>query len=80
MSEVKSAIILRSELNTWIDICIVPNNYEDFNKVRYFAEKAYDDWFDEDTDEPIGDYIKRKLNEYECSFEIYYASEEEEEC
>ena len=80
MSEIRNAIILRSELNPWINICIIPCTYEDFGKVQYFAEKAYDDWFDEDTAETIVDYIKRKLNDYECGFEIYYASEDEEEC
>lgn len=76
MSEVRSAILLQSELNPWINICVVPDSYEDFNKVQYFAEKAYDDWFDDETDEPIGDYIKRKLDEAECGYEIYYASME----
>ena len=79
MSEIRNAILLRSELNPWIDICIIPDPYEDFNKVQYFAAKAYDDWFDDDTDEPIGDYIKRKLNKYEFDYKIYYASMEEYE-
>ena len=78
MSEIRNAIILQSELNPWIDICIIPDKPDDLYKVRYFAEKVYDDWFDEDTDEPIVDYIKRRLDEYECYCEIYCASEEEE--
>lgn len=76
MSEVRAAIILQSDLNTWIDFCIVP--YADFLKVKEVAEKAYDDWFNDDTDEPIGNYIKRKLDEEELSYEIYYSEEEED--
>lgn len=79
MLEVRSAILLRSELNPWIDICVIPGQHEDFSKVQYFAEKAYDDWFDDETDEPIGDYIRRKLDEAECVYEIYNASMEEYE-
>ena len=79
MLEVRSAILLRSELNPWIDICVIPGQNEDFSKVQYFAEKAYDDWFDDETDEPIGDYIRRKLDETECVYEIYNASMEEYE-
>lgn len=79
MSIATSAIILRSELNPWIDICIVPDPYEDLNKVQCLAEKAYNDWFDDDIDEPIGDYIKRKLDKAECNYEIYYASMEDYE-
>lgn len=79
MVAIRSAIILQSELNTWINICIVPHPYENFSAVKYVAEKAFEDWFDEDTDEPIGDYIKRKLDEAECEYEIYYGTEEEED-
>jgi hypothetical protein len=80
MSEIRSAIILQSELNPWIDICIIPDKPDDLEKVRYFAEKVYDDWFDYDTDEPIVDYLKRRLDEYECYCTIYCADEDEEEC
>lgn len=79
MAEIRKAILLRSELNPWIDICVVPDPYTDFDKIRCVAEKAYDDWFDDDTDEPIGDYIKRKLDEAACLYEIYYASMEDYE-
>ena len=70
MTEVRSAIILRSELNPWIDICIVPDQYEDFGKVKAVAEEAYYDWFEQDAEEPIGDYIRRKLDEALCFYEM----------
>ena len=77
MSEVRSAIILRSELNPWIDFCIIPSPYEDFGKVQAIAEEAYYDWFDKDTDEPIGNYIQRKLDEGLCNYDMYYLMNEE---
>ena len=79
MSEIRNAIILRSELNPWIDICVIPDRPDDLYKVRYFAEKVYDDWFDYDTDEPIIDYIKRRMDDYECYCTIYCVNEDEEE-
>ena len=48
MIEITSAIILRSELNEWINICITVDPYENLLKVREVAEKAFDDWFDFD--------------------------------
>lgn len=79
MTIATSAIILRSELNPWIDICIVPDPYEDFNKVKDLVEQAWDDWWDNDNDEPIGDYIKRTLDDAGRCYDIYYANVEEEE-
>ena len=74
-----SAIVLRSEMNEWINICITVDPYEDFNKVKEIASQAYDEWFEADTDECIGEYIERKLNEAECGFDIYYGDFNEDE-
>ena len=81
MIETTSAIILRSELNEWINICITVDPYEDLIKVKEVASKAYDKWFNSDTTECIGDYIKRKLDEAGCSFEMFLGdfNEDEEE-
>ena len=76
MSEFTQAIVLHSELNPWIDMCIVP--HADKDKVKQVSTEAFDSWFDVDTDEPIGDYIKRKLTEAGCSFDIYWCMDEEE--
>ena len=72
-----SAIILQSELNEWINICITVDPYEDFAKVKEVASKAYDNWFNSDTTECISDYIKRKLDEAGCSYEMFFGEEEE---
>jgi hypothetical protein len=74
-----SAITIQSELNPWINICITVDPYEDFLKVKTIASKAYDKWFDSDTTECIGDYIKRKLDEAGCSYEMFFGEDEEEE-
>lgn len=79
MTEVTSAIVLRSEMNEWIKICIAVNPYEDLLKVQEIAEKAYAEWFEIDTDECIGDYIKGKLDESECGYEMFYGNFDEDE-
>ena len=75
MVEVRSAIILQSELNTWISICITVGPYEDFEAIKEIATKAYDDWFeDEETDETIGEYLKRRLAEKGHEPEIFFGN------
>lgn len=77
-----SAIVIQSEMNEWINICITVDPYEDFEKVKMVASEAYDEWFEGDTDECIGEYIERKLEEAGCGFEIYYGDfdADEEDC
>lgn len=81
MIEERSAIVIHSELNEWINICIVVEPYEDFMNVKEIASKAYDKWWDSDTTECIGDYIKRKLDEAGCGYEMFLGdfNEDEEE-
>jgi hypothetical protein len=81
MIEERSAIVLRSELNEWINICITVDPYEDFHKVKEIASKAYDKYWNSDTTECISDYIKRKLDEADCSYEMFLGdfNEDEEE-
>lgn len=81
MIEERSAIVIHSELNEWINICIVVEPYEDFMKVKEIASNAYDKWWDSDTTECIGDYIKCKLDEAGCGYEMFLGdfNEDEEE-
>lgn len=76
-----SAILIQSELNPWINICITVDPYEDFLKVKEIASKAYDKYWNSDTTECISDYIKRKLDEADCSYEMFLGdfNEDEEE-
>lgn len=70
MLEKKDCIWIKSEMNNWINICILVHKKEDVEKIHQASEKAYDEWFNIDTDEPITDYIQRKLNEENFEFEI----------
>lgn len=79
MISVTSAIVIQGELNEWIKICITVDPFEDLLKVQEIAEKAYTEWFEIDTDECISDYIKRKLDEFDCSYEMYLGNFNEDE-
>lgn len=79
MVQTKTCINVYSELNEWIDFCIVIDAHEDFVKAEEIVNKAYSDWFDNETCEPITDYITRHLMENEIDFEIYFKDEKETE-
>lgn len=72
MTTDRSCFLIQSDMNTWINICVVVEPYEDFQKVKDVALTAYYNWFeDEETDETITDYIKRHLNEKNLSYLIF---------
>lgn len=68
---------LYSEINSWIDALFVcsPNVYE---KTKEIVERAYNDWFEEDDPDEIGDYIRMRLDENDLkeSVEIYWKQTE----
>lgn len=70
--EESSCIILSSEMNEWINICVVVPFGIDFLTVEEVASEAFEDWFDAETDEPIGDYIDRILKENDLECVLYY--------
>lgn len=79
MIQKRNCILIYSDMNTWIDFCILVSD-KDFNKAKEVIEKAYDDWWTV-TDaefEPIGDWVSDKLKENGIEFEIYFKHEEEE--
>lgn len=81
MIQTKTCINVYSDMNTWIDFCIVIGVYEDFTKAEEIVQKAYDDWWDSeeaDSDIPIAEYIGMKLTENDIEFEIYFKNEEED--
>ena len=80
MIQKRNCILIYSDMNTWIDFCILVSD-KDFNKAKEVIEKAYDDWWTvPDTEfEPIGDWVSDKLKENGIEFEIYFKYEEEEE-
>ena len=81
MIETKTCINVWSDMNTWIDFCVVIGAYENFEEAEEIVRKAYDDWWElEDAAfEPIADYVSRCLYENGIEFEIYFKDESEEE-
>ena len=78
MIQKRSCILVYSDMNTWIDFCILVSD-KDFNKAMEVTAKAYDDWWDSeeaDSDIPISEYIGMKLTENNIEFEIYFNGEE----
>ena len=80
MIRTTSCINVYSDMNTWINFCIVIGDYEDFSKAEEIVRKAYDDWWElPDTQfEPIADWIGICLMENEIEYEIYFKNEEED--
>ena len=81
MVQKRNCILVYSDMNTWIDFCILVSD-EDFNKAMEVTTKAYDDWWDSeetDFDIPIAEYICMKLTENNIESEIYFKNEEEDD-
>ena len=81
MVRTKTCINIYSEMNPWIDFCIVLENENDISDAREIIEQSYDSWFSakNQTDEPIMEYISRRLNEVCIWHEIYFTDKEEED-
>jgi hypothetical protein len=77
MIERKSAIHVYSEINEWIDFCIVVED-EDCDRAEEIVNKAYDDWFADDftSDETLADYIGNCLVASGIIYEIFSKEEE----
>ena len=81
MVRTKTCINIYSEMNPWIDFCIVLENENDISDAREIIEQSYDSWFSakNQTDEPIAEYISRRLTEVCIWHEIYFTDKEEED-
>lgn len=81
MVRTKTCINVYSEMNPWIDFCIVLENENDISDAREIIEQSYDSWFSakNQTDEPIMEYISRRLNEVCIWHEIYFTGKDEED-
>lgn len=79
MFKKEEVIIMFSEMNPWIDYCIIPHKKEELDKIMEISKKAYDSWFEEDTDETIIDYVKRYLTQNNLETEIYTHIADDEE-
>ena len=81
MIQKRNCILVYSDMNTWIDFCILVSDV-DFNKAMEITTKAYDDWWDSeeaDCDIPIAEYIGTKLAEVNIEFDMYFNNEEEDD-
>ena len=81
MIQKRNCILVCSDMNTWIDFCILVSD-KDFNKAMEVTAKAYDDWWDSeeaDYDIPIAEYIGMELTENNIEFDMYFNNDEEEE-
>ena len=81
MVRTKTCINIYSEMNPWIDFCIVLENENEISDAREIIQQSYDSWFSakNQTDEPIMEYISRRLKEVCIWHEIYFTGKEEED-
>ena len=77
----RTCIKVCSEDNPWIDFCIVLENEKDIDDAKEIIEQSYNEWFSakNQTDEPIMEYISRRLTEVCIWHEIYFTDREEED-
>ena len=64
-----------SEMNPWIDFCIII--YGDLSAAEKIAQQAYDDWWELEYDVPIADYVGEKLKENNIEFDMYFKETED---
>ena len=81
MVRTKTCINVYSEMNPWIDFCIVLENENNILNAKEIIEQAYDSQFSakNQTDEPIIEYISRRLTEVCIEHEIYFTGKGEED-
>ena len=77
MIQVTTCINVYSDMNEWIDFCIVIGAYVDFIEAEEIVQKAYNEWWELSDAEflPIADYISKQLAENDIDFEIYFKNE-----
>lgn len=80
MKEIRTCIVIRSEMNPWIDICIVSERYVNLEEVEAIAIKAFNEWFDIDPDCTITEYVYYALKDQglDCNVYVNILNNEEE--
>ena len=81
MVNVRTCINVYSEMNPWINFCVVLADEKDVSDAKEIIKQAYNSWFSakNQTDEPIMEYIGRRLNEVCICHEVYFTGKEEED-
>lgn len=81
MIRTTNCINVFSDMNTWIDFCIILKDNHEFLRAEEIVRKAYDDWWElpDAQFEPIADWIGRCLEKNGIEFEMYFKDESEVE-
>lgn len=81
MVNVRTCINVYSEMNPWIDFCIVISDEKDVPDAKEIIEQSFREWFSakNQTDGPIMEYISRRLTEVCIEHETYFSCKEEED-
>lgn len=79
MLQTKTCINISSNMNTWINFCVV-FDVSDITKTEEIVQKAYNDWWElpDEQFEPLTDWISRCLTNNNIEHEIYFKNDEEE--
>lgn len=71
MIEKQKCIHVYSDLNKWIDLCILVNK-EDLDKAEDIVDESYDDWFKNDSCDTLSDHILDSLTKNDIPYQVYY--------
>ena len=80
MVETKTCINVWSDMNTWIDFCVIVSD-SDLEYAKTSVQQAYDNWWTipDAQFETLADYVSRYLYENGIEFKIYFKDESKEE-
>lgn len=73
-----TGINVYSDMNTWIDFVVVPENLKDSEQAEKIISQAFDEWNDGNPMETISEYICEKLKENGIEHEVYFKEDGEE--
>lgn len=71
MIEKQSCIHVYSELNEWIDLCILVSD-DNYDEAINIVQSSYNDWFENDSCDAILDYILNSLTENDIEYKAYF--------
>ena len=77
--EKKNCILIQSEMNNWINICIIVQKEKELDDILHVSSEAYNEWFESDTDETITEHVEKKLNEKNFDFKVFTGPFNEDE-
>lgn len=78
MVDIQLCINVYSDMNPWIDFCIIISNM-DYARAYEIVKKAQYDWWGLPETTPIADYIGEKLKENQIGYEMYFKNAKDTE-